>query len=72
MSLLRRDLCSVADYLQMQALTQRAWPRELRWHVGDVAWTRTTAAGASSPWPTAFWQDEDRRWPGGGSSRRTS
>ena len=59
MSLLRRDFSSVADYLQMQSLTQRAWPRDLHWHVGDVAWGRTSVAGASSRWRTSLWQEED-------------
>ncbi len=59
MTLLRKDYASVGDYLAMQSLTQRAWPDNPRWHVGDVAWGRTSVAGAASRWRTALWQEGD-------------
>jgi predicted N-acetyltransferase YhbS len=59
MTLLRRDFASVEDYLAMQSLTQRVWPRNPRWHVGEVAWSRTSVAGAASRWRTSLWQEDD-------------
>jgi hypothetical protein len=59
MTLLRRDYESGADFLAIQDVTQRAWPTNPRWHVGEVAWTRASAGRTAPSWRTALWHDDD-------------
>jgi hypothetical protein len=60
MTLRRRESGSATDFLAMQALIQRTWPQEPRWHVGELAWSRISVAGAASRWRTALWWEDDR------------
>jgi len=60
----RKDYESVTDYLAMQALTQRVWPSDARWHVGELAWSRTSVVDASARGRTALWHEDGaiRAW----------
>jgi hypothetical protein len=56
----RRDVSSYDDFRAMQRLTQRAWPRNRRWHVGELAWSRYSGPPSESSGPTSLWADGDR------------
>lgn len=56
----RREATSYDDFLAMQALTQRVWAGNPRWHVGELAWSRYCLPDAGAGWRTALWSDGDR------------
>lgn len=51
----RRDYTGTGDLRGMQALVQRLWSPQSRWHVGDVAWGRHAIPGAEGSFRTSLW-----------------
>ena len=60
----RRDYSSNHDFRVMQALTQRVWSTNPRWHVGELAWSRFSLPAKDAGWRSALWFDGD---PGAGA-----
>jgi hypothetical protein len=58
MTLTRREIAG-DDILVMQSLTQRLWSPHARWHIGDLAWQRSSARQHAADWRTAVWMSDD-------------
>ncbi|HEU0028636.1 MAG TPA: GNAT family N-acetyltransferase [Ktedonobacterales bacterium] len=42
----------------MQDLVQRIWSRDANWHIGDLAWQRTSNPELAHTWRTALWEED--------------
>lgn len=49
-----------APVVAMQSLVGRLWSPQARWHVGEVAWSRSSVPGAADRWHTSWWAVDDR------------
>ncbi|HZE38341.1 MAG TPA: hypothetical protein VE172_05965, partial [Stackebrandtia sp.] len=57
----RRDLTDPdTDLPALQQLTGRLWPRQPRFHIGELTWRRFQHAGREPEWPTAWWERDGR------------